>query len=209
MNQNIQQIMAMAPVIPVMVIDNPDHAVPLARALVEGGLPVLEITLRTPAALAAIEQIRAALPEAVVGAGTVITPADMDKASDAGAAFIVSPGATTRLIDAAVERGVNFLPGVSSPSEAMVLLEKGFSRLKFFPAQAAGGIPMLKSIYGPLAQLTFCPTGGINLANAEQYLALPNVACVGGSWMAAPELVQQENWQEIKSRAQAASQLAQ
>lgn len=207
MKRDIQQIMQLAPVIPVMVVDDPQHAVPLARALLRGGLPVLEITLRTPAALQAIGRIVEALPDAVIGAGTVLTAAAMDSALEAGAAFIVSPGATPHLIDAARERRVNFLPGVASPSEAMALLEQGFSRLKFFPAQAAGGVAMLKSLHGPLPQLTFCPTGGINPDNAADYLALPNVACVGGSWMVAREHVRGQNWGEIESRARAAAAL--
>jgi 2-dehydro-3-deoxyphosphogluconate aldolase/(4S)-4-hydroxy-2-oxoglutarate aldolase len=196
-----------SPVVPVMVINKLEHAVPLAHALVEGGLKVLEITLRTPIALDAIKRIKAEVPGAIVGAGTVINVDTLQKAIDAGSEFIVSPGVTESLIDAAIKSGVPILPGVISPSEVMRLMEKGITEMKFFPAEAAGGIPMLKSIGGPLPQVTFCPTGGISLKNAADYLALSNVACIGGSWMAPADLVDKEDWDEIKRRATEAAAL--
>jgi 2-dehydro-3-deoxyphosphogluconate aldolase/(4S)-4-hydroxy-2-oxoglutarate aldolase len=190
-----------------MVINKLEHAVPLAHALVEGGLKVLEITLRTPIALDAIKRIKAEVPGAIVGAGTVINLDTLKKAIDVGSEFLVSPGVTESLIDAAIKSGVPILPGVISPSEVMRLMEKGITEMKFFPAEAAGGIPMLKSIGGPLPQVTFCPTGGISLKNAADYLALSNVACIGGSWMAPADLVDKEDWDEIKRRATEAAAL--
>jgi 2-dehydro-3-deoxyphosphogluconate aldolase/(4S)-4-hydroxy-2-oxoglutarate aldolase len=207
MTASIKDIMYTSPVVPVMVINKLEHAVPLAHALVEGGLKVLEITLRTPIALDAIKRIKAEVPGAIVGAGTVINVDTLQKAIDAGSEFIVSPGVTESLIDAAIESGVPILPGVISPSEVMRLMEKGITEMKFFPAEAAGGIPMLKSIGGPLPQVTFCPTGGISLKNAADYLALSNVACIGGSWMAPADLVDKEDWDEIKRRATEAAAL--
>ncbi len=190
--------MSTSPVIPVMVINKLEHAVPLANALVEGGLKVLEITLRTPVALEAIKKIKAEVPNAIVGAGTVINLDTLNQVIDAGSEFIVSPGVTDTVIDAALKSGIPLLPGVVTPSEVMNLLEKGITEMKFFPAEAAGGIPMVKSIGGPLPQVTFCPTGGVSPKNAAAYLALSNVACVGGSWMAPASLVDAENWDEIK-----------
>ncbi len=194
----IKDIMNTSPVIPVMVINNVEHAVPLAKALVEGGLKVLEITLRTEAALESIKRIKAEVPDAIVGAGTVVNVETLQQAIAAGSEFIVSPGVTDTVIDAALASGVPILPGVITPSEVMKLLEKGITEMKFFPAEAAGGIPMVKSIGAPLPQVTFCPTGGVSPKNAADYLALKNVACVGGSWMAPAELVDAENWDEIK-----------
>ncbi len=196
----IKDIMNTSPVIPVMVINKLEHAVPLATALVEGGLKVLEITLRTPIALDAIKKIKAEVPGAIVGAGTVINLETLEKTIDAGSEFIVSPGVTDVLIDTALKSGIPILPGIVTPSEVMNLLEKGITEMKFFPAEAAGGIPMVKSIGGPLPQVTFCPTGGVNPKNAGEYLALKNVACVGGSWMAPADLVDAEDWDEIKRR---------
>lgn len=207
MTVSIKEIMNTSPVVPVMVINKLEHAVPLAHALVEGGLKVLEITLRTPIALDAIKRIKAEVPGAIVGAGTVINLDTLKKAIDVGSEFLVSPGVTESLIDAAIKSGVPILPGVISPSEVMRLMEKGITEMKFFPAEAAGGIPMLKSIGGPLPQVTFCPTGGISLKNAADYLALSNVACVGGSWMAPADLVDKEDWDEIKRRATEAAAL--
>ena len=207
MSASIKEIMHTSPVIPVMVINNLEHAVPLANALVEGGLKVLEITLRTPVALDAIKQIKSEIPSAIVGAGTVINQNTLKQAIDAGSEFLVSPGVTDSLIDAALDTGVPILPGVISPSEVMNLMEKGITEMKFFPAEAAGGIPMLKSIGGPLPQFTFCPTGGVSPKNAAEYLALKNVACVGGSWMAPADLVDAEDWDEIKRRAVEASNI--
>ena len=194
----IKDIMNTSPVIPVMVINKLEHAVPLANALVEGGLKVLEITLRTPIALEAIKKIKAEVPDAIVGAGTVINLETLNQVIDAGSEFIVSPGVTDKLIDAALKSGIPILPGIATPSEVMNLLEKGITEMKFFPAEAAGGIPMVKSIGGPLPQVTFCPTGGVSPKNAADYLALKNVACVGGSWMAPASLVDAEDWDEIK-----------
>lgn len=207
MTASIKDIMNTSPVVPVMVINKLEHAVPLARALVEGGLKVLEITLRTPIALDAIKRIKAEVPGAIVGAGTVINLETLKQAIDAGSEFLVSPGVTDSLIDAALQSGVPILPGVISPSEVMRLMEKGITEMKFFPAEAAGGIPMLKSIGGPLPQVTFCPTGGVSPKNAADYLALSNVACVGGSWMAPADLVDKEDWDEIKRRATEAAAL--
>ena len=201
----IKDIMNASPVIPVMVINNLEHAVPLAHALVEGGLKVLEITLRTPVALEAIRSIKAEVPNAIVGAGTIINIDTLNQAIDAGSEFLVSPGVTNSLINHAIYSGVPILPGGATPSEAMKLMEKGITAMKFFPAEAAGGVPMLKSIGGPLPQITFCPTGGINPENAKQYLALNNVACIGGSWMAPANLVDAEDWDEIKKRAEQVS----
>jgi len=207
MTVSIKEVMNTSPVMPVMVINQLEQAVPLAQALVEGGLKVLEITLRTPVALEAIRRIKAEVPGAIVGAGTIINIQTLHQAIDAGAQFIVSPGVTPGLLDAAMATGVPILPGVITPSEVMRLLEKGITAMKFFPAEAAGGIPMLKSIGGPLPQVTFCPTGGVNPNNAPEYLALSNVACVGGSWMAPAELVDAGNWAEITRRAAEAASL--
>lgn len=205
----IKEIMETSPVVPVMVIENLEDAVPLAKALVDGGLKVLEITLRTAPALEAIAAIKESVPDAIVGAGTIINTETLQASLDAGAEFIVTPGSTPAIIDAAQASGVPILPGVNTPSEAMVLLEKGITAMKFFPAEAAGGIPMLKSIAGPLPQITFCPTGGVNPKNAPDYLALPNVACVGGSWMAPTDMVKAKKWEEIKQLASEAAALKQ
>ncbi|MFP5509736.1 MAG: bifunctional 4-hydroxy-2-oxoglutarate aldolase/2-dehydro-3-deoxy-phosphogluconate aldolase [Alphaproteobacteria bacterium] len=196
----------MAPVIPVLVIRDPAHAAPLARALVAGGLPVLEVTLRTPAALEVIAEMTR-IPGAVVGAGTVLSPADVRAVMAAGAGFAVSPGATDRLLGTCEEAGLPILPGAATATEAMVLLERGYSTQKFFPAQIAGGAPALRALASPLPQITFCPTGGIGPANAVDYLSLPNVACVGGSWVAPPEMIAAGDWAGIEGLARAASAL--
>ena len=208
MSKTIKEIMTSSPIVPVMVINNVEHAVPLAKALVKGGITVLEITLRTEAALESITRIKAEVPEAIVGAGTIINIDTLNKAIAAGAEFIVSPGTTDAMIDAAIATGVPLLPGVANPSDAMRLLEKGITEMKFFPAEAAGGIPMLKSIGAPIPQITFCPTGGINQKNVKEYYDLPNVATVGGSWMCAADLVDSENWDEITRLSAEAVQLA-
>jgi 2-dehydro-3-deoxyphosphogluconate aldolase/(4S)-4-hydroxy-2-oxoglutarate aldolase len=208
MSRTIKDIMAISPIVPVMVIHNVEHAVPLAHALVKGGLKVLEITLRTPAALESIKRIRAEVPDAVVGAGTIINIETLNKAIDAGAEFIVSPGTTDAMIDAALATGVPLLPGIANPSDAMRLLEKGITEMKFFPAEAAGGVPMLKSIGAPIPQISFCPTGGVNQQNVKSYYKLPNVACVGGSWMCAANLVDAEDWDEITRLSIEAVELA-
>ncbi len=181
MNQ-IDVLMRLAPVIPVLVIDDARHAVPIAQALVAGGLPVLEVTLRTPAALDVIRAM-AEVPGAVVGAGTVLNPADLDAALEAGAQFIVSPGLTPALGTAAVASGVPFLPGTANAADIMLGLDLGLTRFKFFPAEASGGIAALKAITAPFAMARFCPTGGITQARAAQWLALDSVLCVGGSWL--------------------------
>jgi 2-dehydro-3-deoxyphosphogluconate aldolase/(4S)-4-hydroxy-2-oxoglutarate aldolase len=207
MTVSIKEVMTTSPVMPVMVINQLELAVPLARALVEGGLKVLEITLRTAVALEAIKLIKAEVPNAIVGAGTIINTQTLDQALAVGAEFIVSPGVTDNLLTAALSSGIPILPGVVTPSEVMRLMDKGITAMKFFPAEAAGGIPMLKSINGPLPQVTFCPTGGVTPKNAPDYLALSNVACVGGSWMAPANLVDEGNWAEITRRAAEAAAL--
>ena len=205
---SIDQILKVAPVVPVMVVERIEDAVPLAKALYAGGLKVLEITLRTPCALDAITAMVEALPDdAVIGAGTIITPKDLEAAVNAGSTFLVSPGTTPALIEAAKANPVPLLAGVATPTEAMNLFVQGFKHQKFFPAEAAGGVPMLKSIGGPLPQITFCPTGGIDLAKAPSYLALPNVACVGGTWMAPKELMKAGRWDEIERLAREAASL--
>lgn len=200
------KICQLAPVIPVLVIEDAAHARPLAEALVAGGLPVLEVTLRTPAAFQAIAQM-AQVEGAVVGAGTVLNADQMQAARDAGAIFAVSPGATPALIDAARLHQMALLPGAQSCSEIMTLLEQGYEVQKFFPAEAIGGAKALKAIGGPLPQVTFCPTGGITPALAPEYLALPNVACVGGSWVAPAELVAAGDWAAITRLARDAAGL--
>ncbi|MFY7064890.1 bifunctional 4-hydroxy-2-oxoglutarate aldolase/2-dehydro-3-deoxy-phosphogluconate aldolase [Nocardiopsis changdeensis] len=200
-------ILALAPVMPVVVLHDAEAAVPLARALVAGGLPGIEVTLRTPAALGAIERIAAEVPEAVVGAGTVTTPELAGAAAEAGARFLVSPGATDTLAAAMADTGLPFLPGVSTVSEALAMLERGVSELKFFPAEAAGGAAFLKSLSGPLPGVRFCPTGGITPASAPDYLALPNVGCVGGSWLTPADAVAAGDLDRITGLAREAAAL--
>ena len=178
----VERVMTLAPVIPVLVIEEIDHALPIAEALVAGGLPALEVTLRTPCAIDAIRVMKQ-VSGAVVGAGTVLNPGDLARALDAGAQFIVSPGLTPELGQAAVDSGVPFLPGSANASDIMLALDLGLSRLKFFPAVASGGTAALKAIAGPFGQVRFCPTGGITQATAPEWLALDAVLCVGGSWM--------------------------
>ena len=201
-----KRICGLAPVIPVMVIHDAVIAEPLARALVAGGLPVLEVTLRTAAALDAIASM-AAVPGGVVGAGTLLTPGDVQAAKAAGAYFGVSPGATDRLLDACEAAGLPVLPGAATASEAMRLLERGYSMQKFFPAEASGGAAALRAIGGPIPQVTFCPTGGVSLANTGDYLALANVACVGGSWVATQALIDARDWSGIEDLARQAAGL--
>ncbi|MFC7792146.1 bifunctional 4-hydroxy-2-oxoglutarate aldolase/2-dehydro-3-deoxy-phosphogluconate aldolase [Streptomyces cinereoruber] len=196
-----------APVVPVVVIEDAADAVPLARALVAGGLPLIEVTLRTPAALDALRAIADGVPEAVVGAGTVVSAAGVADAVGAGARFLVSPGWTGRLLGAMRESGVPFLPGVSTVSEVVALLERGVDAMKFFPAEAAGGVPYLKSLAGPLPQARFCPTGGVSAASAPAYLALPNVGCVGGTWMLPPDALAARDWARVESLARGAAAL--
>lgn len=204
---NTEELFGLAPVVPVVVLDDADHAVPLARALVEGGLPAIEVTLRTPAAAESIERIAAEVPGAVVGAGTVVTARDAERSLKAGARFLVSPGCTPRLRAAMADTGLPFLPGVSSASEAMALLEEGVTAMKFFPAEPAGGVPYLKALGGPLPQITFCPTGGIRPGNAAEYLALPNVGCVGGTWLTPSDAVRAGDWDRIRGLAAEAAEL--
>jgi 2-dehydro-3-deoxyphosphogluconate aldolase / (4S)-4-hydroxy-2-oxoglutarate aldolase len=201
-----REICALAPIMPVLVVRDAAHARPLAEALVAGGLPALEVTLRTPAALGAIREM-AKVPGGIVGAGTLITPQDVRAAKAAGAQFGVSPGATDELLAACEVEGLPLLPGAVTASEAMALLARGYDLLKFFPAEASGGAPALKAIGAPLPQIGFCPTGGINPANAASYLALPNVVCVGGSWVAPADKVQSGDWAAIKALARAAAAL--
>ncbi|GHB25739.1 ketohydroxyglutarate aldolase [Streptomyces xanthochromogenes] len=200
-------VLDLAPVVPVVVIDDAADAVPLARALVAGGLPAIEVTLRTPAALDAIRAIAAEVPDAVVGAGTVISRAGVAKAVGAGSRFLVSPGWTSALLDAMQGSGVPFLPGVSTASEVVALLEQGVREMKFFPAEAAGGTAYLKSLAGPLPQARFCPTGGISLASAPSYLSLPNVGCVGGTWMLPPDALAAGDWARVENLAREAAAL--
>lgn len=195
-----RKICAIAPVVPVLVVHDVAHACPLASALVAGGLPALEVTLRTPEALVVIREM-AQVPGGVVGAGTLITPEDARAAKAAGARFGVSPGATDELLAACEAEDLPLLPGAATASEAMRLLARGYDMLKFFPAEASGGAPALKAIGAPLPQITFCPTGGVTPANASDYLCLPNVACVGGSWVAPGDLVRQGNWARIETLA--------
>ncbi|MDN0194565.1 bifunctional 4-hydroxy-2-oxoglutarate aldolase/2-dehydro-3-deoxy-phosphogluconate aldolase [Streptomyces sp. S.PNR 29] len=201
-------VLDLAPVVPVVVVEDVSDAVPLARALARGGLPVIEVTLRTSAALDAIRAIAGEVPEAVVGAGTVITPAQVGEAVGAGARFLVSPGWTDRLLEAMRASGVPYLPGVSTTSEVVALLERGVREMKFFPAQAAGGTAYLKSLAGPLPQARFCPTGGIGPDSAPEYLALPNVGCVGGSWMLPQDTVAARDWARVETLARAAAELS-
>ncbi|MER6914280.1 bifunctional 4-hydroxy-2-oxoglutarate aldolase/2-dehydro-3-deoxy-phosphogluconate aldolase [Streptomyces sp. NPDC000594] len=200
-------VLDLAPVVPVVVIEDAADAVPLARALVAGGLTAIEVTLRTAAALDAIRAIAAEVPEAVVGVGTVVSPEQVETAVTAGARFLVSPGWTDRLLTAMQGSGVPFLPGVSTTSEVVALLERGVSEMKFFPAEAAGGTAYLKSLAGPLPQARFCPTGGISLASAPAYLALPNVGCVGGTWMLPADALAAKDWDRVRSLAAGAAAL--
>jgi 2-dehydro-3-deoxyphosphogluconate aldolase/(4S)-4-hydroxy-2-oxoglutarate aldolase len=200
------EICRLAPVVPVLVIDDLSHAKPLAEALVAGGLPALEVTLRTPVALEAIRAM-AAVPGGVVGAGTLLTPADVKAAKAAGATFGVSPGVTDRLIAACEDEGLPLLPGAATASEIMALLERGYSVQKFFPAEQAGGAAYLKSIGSPLPQVSFCPTGGISLKLAPDYLGLKNILCVGGSWVAPKDAMARGDWAGITRLAQEAAAL--
>lgn len=193
-----------SPVMPVMVIQDLENAVPLAKALVAGGIRVLEITLRTPVALDAIRAIAKEVPEAIVGAGTILNAEQLQQAADAGAVFAISPGLTANLLAAAQKSSIALIPGISSLSELMLGMEYGLDHFKFFPAENAGGVPMLKAIAGPIPQVTFCPTGGISLKNYNEYLALPNVACCGGSWLAPADVVKNKDWDKVTQLAKEA-----
>lgn len=199
-------ICKLAPVVPVLVVEDLAHAAPLARALVAGGLPALEVTLRTPCALDAIRAM-SEIEGGVVGAGTLLTPADVKAAKAAGARFGVSPGATERLLEACAEQDLPLLPGAATASEIMALLEKGYRVQKFFPAEQAGGAAYLKSIGGPIPQVSFCPTGGIGLKNAPDYLALSTILCVGGSWVAPKDKLAAGDWAGITALARQAAAL--
>lgn len=205
MKPTIAEVMGRAPVIPVLEIEDGAQAVPLARALVAGGLPVLEVTLRTAAALDAITAIRREVPEATVGVGTVTRAADCARAADAGAAFLVSPGVTERLLAAAGQAGLGLLPGVATASEIILAGESGLRHLKFFPAEASGGVTMLRALQGPFPDVRFCPTGGIRPDNFLDYLSLPNVICVGGSWLAPASALATGDWERITALARQVS----
>lgn len=192
------------PVIPVLVIERIEHAVPLAKALLDGGVRVLEITLRSEAAIEAIRTISREVPEAVVGAGTVTTPEDLDAVVDAGGVFAISPGLTPTLLSVAVQGPIPLIPGISTASELMFAKERGYTAFKFFPAEAAGGVPLLQSIGGPFPEITFCPTGGISWKNFRDYLVLDNVACVGGSWLAPADVINRQDWSTITDLAREA-----
>ena len=200
-------LLGLAPVLPVVVIEDVADAVPLARALVAGGLPAIEVTLRTPVALEALRAIAGEVPGAVVGAGTVVTPGQVKECVEAGARFLVSPGWTELLLEAMQGAGVPFLPGVSTTSEVVALLERGVREMKFFPAQASGGTAYLRALAGPLPQARFCPTGGIGVDSAPDYLALPNVGCVGGSWMIPGDAVAARDWGRVEVLAREAAGL--
>ncbi|MFJ5595132.1 bifunctional 4-hydroxy-2-oxoglutarate aldolase/2-dehydro-3-deoxy-phosphogluconate aldolase [Streptomyces noursei] len=200
-------VLDLAPVLPVVVLDEAADAVPLARALVAGGLPAIEVTLRTPAALDALRAVADKVPQAVVGAGTVLDPGHVAAARAAGARFLVSPGWSPRLLGALRDSGLPFLPGVSTASEVVTLLDEGVTEMKFFPAEAAGGTSYLKSLAAPLPRARFCPTGGIGLASAPSYLALPNVGCVGGTWMLPADALAAKDWARIEALARQAAAL--
>ncbi|WP_435771314.1 bifunctional 4-hydroxy-2-oxoglutarate aldolase/2-dehydro-3-deoxy-phosphogluconate aldolase [Nocardioides sp. SYSU DS0651] len=200
-------VLDVVPVIPVVVVDDVATAVPLARALVAGGLPAIELTLRTPVALDALRAIADEVPDILLGAGTVTTPAQAAAAVDAGAQFLVSPGLTPDLLDALLQAGVPFLPGTSTVSEVMRVLDAGLTEMKFFPAEASGGAAYLKAVSGPLPQARFCPTGGITAASAPSYLALVNVGCVGGTWLTPADAVGARDWDRVSRLAAAAAAL--
>lgn len=201
---DLHRILTAAPVVPVLTIESTAAAVPLARALVAGGLTAIEVTMRTAAALDCIRAIATEVEDCDVGAGTVLDERQFAQAVDAGARFVVTPGASPRLVKTAADSPVPFLPGVATVGEAMTLAEQGFTTLKFFPAEPAGGATYLKAVAAPLANVRFCPTGGITVANAPDYLALPNVLCVGGSWVAPADAVANGNWTRITALAREA-----
>ena len=203
----VDAVFGLAPVIPVLAIDRIEDALPLCRALVDNGLPVLEITLRTACALDAIALVARELPHACVGAGTVLSAADLAKVTEAGARFAISPGATDTLFNAAKTSAVPLIPGIATASELMRGLEHGWQRFKFFPAESSGGVAALKGFGGPFAHVRFCPTGGIDAAKAPSYLALPNVACVGGSWMLPADALAARDWERIGGLAREAAAL--
>jgi 2-dehydro-3-deoxyphosphogluconate aldolase/(4S)-4-hydroxy-2-oxoglutarate aldolase len=201
-------LLDLSPVVPVVVVDDPATAMPLARALASGGVPIIEVTLRSDAALDAIRAIGAGVPSVTVGAGTVCSPEQVKLAVEAGAQFLVSPGATDRLLDALQDSGLPFLTGTATTSDMLRLLERGVTEAKLFPATVVGGVPLLRAVYGPLPQLRFCPTGGITLNTAPEFLALPNVGCVGGTWLTPKSLVEAGDWGAIERLAGEAAALA-
>ncbi|MBK0868535.1 MAG: bifunctional 4-hydroxy-2-oxoglutarate aldolase/2-dehydro-3-deoxy-phosphogluconate aldolase [Saccharopolyspora sp.] len=201
------EVLDLSPVVPVVALDDAAHAAPLGQALLRGGIKTIEITLRTPAGLPAIERLAAEVPEIVIGAGTITEPGQADKARQAGARYIVTPGATDELLDDIEATGLPYLAGISTVSEAMRLAARGATAMKFFPAEPSGGVPYLKSIAGPLPHLRFCPTGGIDADNAARYLALPNVGCVGGSWLAPKSLLAAGQWGQVEALARQAAAL--
>lgn len=207
MSADIETILASGAVIPVLTIERTEDAVPLARSLARGGLRVLEVTLRTPAALEAIRLIAHGVEDVVVGAGTVLNGTDLKRAKEAGARFAVSPGLTEQVVRGAVDAGIALLPGVATASDIMRGLDLGLTRFKFFPAETSGGAAALKAFQGPYANCGFCPTGGVTLENAARYLALQNVVCVGGTWIASRELVRAGDWAAIALRAREATRL--
>ena len=204
MTVNIQALFRKARIMPVVTIERADQAVPLAHALLEGGLTAIEVTLRTPAGLPGIEAIARHVPQMAVGAGTVLSPADLRAVAEAGASFALSPGSTPDLLVAAKTSPIPFVPGVATASEVMAVLAAGLTTMKLFPASIVGGVPMLRALAGPLGDAMFCPTGGVSLDNAGAYLAEPNVLCVGGTWIAPLDLIRAGNWREITARAAAA-----
>ena len=203
----MQNMLAGNPVIPVITLDQVEDAVPLANALVAGGLKVLEVTLRTEAAVEGIRQIIQHVPDAIVGTGTVCSEEQIKLSEDLGCQFMISPGATDKLLSIGSQSSVPFLPGISTVSELMRGMEYGLESFKFFPAEAAGGAPVMKAMAGPFPNIKFCPTGGIGLGNAMDYLALPNVMCVGGSWIAKPNDIREKRWKEIEQLAREAAAL--
>lgn len=205
--RDISAVLADGPVIPVIVIEDVAHAVPLARALVAGGVRVLEVTLRTKAGLESMRRMLGEVPEAIVGAGTVLTGAQLEEVAGIGAAFAVSPGATETLLDAAQDSPVPLLPGTATASEVMQVLERGYEYMKLFPAEAAGGVELLSSLASPLPAAKFCPTGGIDPEKAKRYLALPNVVCVGGSWLVPRDALRQGDWARVTDLARGTSAL--
>jgi 2-dehydro-3-deoxyphosphogluconate aldolase/(4S)-4-hydroxy-2-oxoglutarate aldolase len=196
-----KEIFAMGPIVPVLVIKDVEDALPIARALLAAGIKVLEVTLRTPAALDVIKVIADELPEACIGAGTVTNREMLQRCQEAGAKFAISPGLTKDLLQAGNEGNIALIPGISSISEMMDGIDYGYDHLKFFPAEASGGVKAIQSIGGPFPDIRFCPTGGINLSNVSNYLALPNVACCGGSWLVTDEIVKNKDWSKITELA--------
>ena len=209
--QRLDRLMRMGPVIPVVTIEHLDHAVPLARALVAGGVKVIEVTMRTPVAMEALARIvsEVSVEGVIAGAGTVLSRHQAEDAVAAGAQFLVSPGATSTLLDVILDLPVPTLPGIATASEAMAAMERGLRRLKFFPAEAAGGVAMLKALHGPFGDLAFCPTGGIDRQKAPAYLALPNVLCVGGSWLTPSSAIKAGDWHTLTDLAHETRALAQ